>query len=133
MSSLAERLSVQTDALADINRFLLDPSNPIVQGLLSVVEKYGTPEEINAKAAEARRLPNLLEKLRRSESPYLVDLEWLAAERDRGAFVNLADYRRKLAGDAVPLADKLAVTLEISALQYFPWLIAEARQAIERQ
>jgi hypothetical protein len=31
------------------------------------------------------------------------------------------------------LEDGLAVTLEISALQYFPWLIAEARQAIERQ
>jgi bifunctional DNA-binding transcriptional regulator/antitoxin component of YhaV-PrlF toxin-antitoxin module len=28
---------------------------------------------------------------------------------------------------------KNAVTLEISALQYFPWLIAEARHAIERQ
>ena len=30
------------------------------------------------------------------------------------------------------MTKSLAVTLEISALQYFPWLIAEARQAIEQ-
>ncbi|MGE5618707.1 MAG: hypothetical protein ACM3US_05565 [Sphingomonadaceae bacterium] len=135
MNPLTPRLSIQSSVLEEINRFLLDPKNPVVEALLQVVDKYGTPEEINAKATEARKLPNLLERLRRIDSPYLNDLQWLTAERDRGAFVSMADYRRKLLGDSVgPAAvdPRFAVTLEISALQYFPWLIAEARQAIDR-
>ena len=60
-----------------INRFLVDTNNSIVNAVLGVVSKYGTPEEINAKAQEARKLPNLLRRLRDMESPYLKDLEWL--------------------------------------------------------
>jgi hypothetical protein len=41
---------------------------------------------------------------------------------------------RGLPADApTGVAEERAVTLEISALQFFPWLIAEARQAIERR
>ncbi|MHB1414579.1 MAG: hypothetical protein ACYC1C_04940 [Chloroflexota bacterium] len=136
MDSLRELLAVSPAVLEEINRFLLDPNNPLVTGVLRVVEKYGTPEEINAKAREARSLPNLLTRLKESGSPYLKDLEWLKGERDRGAFVSLADYRRSIVGEEaarLPFVEMLAVTLEISALQYFPWLIAEARQAIDRR
>jgi len=101
-----------------------------------VVERYGTPEEINARAQDARSLPNLLRQLKQIDSPYLPDLQWLTAERDRGAFIPMADYRARLLGDQtgqVELDGKFAVTLEISALQYFPWLIDEARQAIDRR
>jgi hypothetical protein len=48
----------------------------------------------------------------------------------------VADYRRKVLGDradSMEFQEKFAVTLEISALQYFPFLIAEARQAIAQQ
>jgi hypothetical protein len=64
-----------------------------------------------------------------------VDLEWLTRERDRGAFVSVADFRKRVVGkkaDSMHFKEESAVTLEISALQFFPWLIAEARQAIER-
>ena len=45
--------------------------------------------------------------------------------------MTLDEYRTELLGDPARPADEAnAVTLEISALQYFPWLIAEAEHAI---
>ena len=132
-SELRSRLRIPESRLEEINALLLDPNSQVINDLLTVVGRYGTIEEINRKATEARSLPNLLARLRKIDSPYLTDLEWLIAERDAGAFVSLADYRRKVLGDkadAMPFPDDLAVTLEISALQYFPFLIAEAKQAI---
>ncbi len=133
VSDLRERLRIPEERLGDINAVLLDPSSRVVNDLLAVVAKYGTPEEINAKAAEARQLPNLMARLRKLGSPYLADIEWLAAQRDAGTFVSVADYRRAVLGpkaDTMSFKDEFAVTLEISAMQYFPWLIAEARQAV---
>jgi hypothetical protein len=112
---------------------LQDPGNRAVSGFLDVVAKYGTPDEINRQAAAARSLPSLLARLRTMESPYLQDLDWLALQRDRRSFISIADYRRKVLGpkaDSTHCSEDMAVTLEISAFQYFPWLIAEARQSI---
>ncbi|RPJ02411.1 MAG: hypothetical protein EHM36_12505, partial [Deltaproteobacteria bacterium] len=109
-------------------------SNPLIQSLLGVIQKYGTPEEINARAREARKLPHLLKTLQDAGSPYLKDLDWLMAERDKGSFISTRDYRRKVLGDRVDgvvFDEGRAVTLEISSLQYFPWLITEAQQAID--
>ena len=134
VAELQARLRIPEDRLADINRVLLDPDSRVVKDLLAVVAKYGTPEELNARAAEARKLPNLMARLEEMRSPYLADVKWLAAQRDAGAFISVADYRRAVlgprAGEVAFTKDKFAVTLEISALQYFPWLIAEARQAV---
>ncbi len=133
---LREHLRIPVSALEDVNQFLLDPKNPLINAMLQVVGKYGTPEEINAKARKARHLPNLLGRLRELDSPYLKEIEWLAAEQDRRAFMSIPDFRRKVLGSRVEemtFDEKHAVTLEISALQYFPWLILEAQQAIEHQ
>jgi len=132
---LRECLKIDGSAVEAINRFLVDTNNSIVNAVLGVVSKYGTPEEINAKAQEARKLPNLVRRLRDMESPYLKDLEWLGVECNRNSFISVSDYRRKVLGKKVEgfkFDEKRAVTLEISALQYFPWLILEARQSIER-
>jgi hypothetical protein len=72
-------------------------------------------------------------RLKEIDSPYLADLEWLMAQRDQGAFVSLSDFRRSVLGQkaqTMTFQDNLAVTLEISSLQYFPFLVAEAKQAI---
>jgi hypothetical protein len=133
---LRERLKIGSSVVEEINRFLLDPDSSIINAMLQVVAKYGTPEEINAKAREAQQLPNLIGKLRNMESPYLKDLEWLIAERDRGSFISIPAFRQKVLGkraDGMTFDERRAVTLEISALQYFPWLVTEARQAIEKQ
>ncbi|NLO55837.1 MAG: hypothetical protein GX108_02090, partial [Thermovirga sp.] len=52
----SELFRISQERLEEVNRFLLDPANPEVQALLRVVAKYGTPEEINAKARAARCL-----------------------------------------------------------------------------
>ena len=44
----------------------------------------------------------------------------------------MADYVRKVKGAPAALNQKNAVTLEISALQYFPWLITEAKHCIQQ-
>ncbi len=133
---LRKRLRIGPSALMEVNQFLLDPDNSVINGLLRVVEKYGTPEEINAKARKAQKLSNLLERLQGMKSPYLKDLEWLTAERDKGSFISVSEFRRKVLGkrlDGMSFDEAHAVTLEISAFQYFPWLITEACQAIEKK
>ena len=64
------------------------------------------------------------------------DLNWLQEQRDNDAFISIPDYRRKILGDKVESTkfdESFAVTLEISACQYFPWLIEEAKQSIEKR
>jgi len=136
MSDLRKRLAIGEEPLRRINELLLDPDCYIVNQFLRIVGKHGTPEEINAKAAEARRLPNLLRRLEEIGSPYLKDLEWLTRARDEGAFVSIGEFRRQVLGEragSMEFKDDYAVTLEISALQFFPWLIAEAEHAIEHR
>lgn len=136
MSDLRERLRIDEEQLRAINDFLLDPGNEVVNRFLKVVEHYGTPEEINAKARAARELDSLIARLRESGSPYLADIEWLTEQRDKGAFISIDAFREKVLGDrakGMSFDEKDAVTLEISALQFFPWLIAEAKKAIENR
>ena len=132
MSDLRARLKISKKRLDEINAFLLDPSNDLINGLLKIVEKYGGPKEINRKAAEAGKLKNLLAELKKKKSPYIADLNWLKKQRDKNAFIRTSEYRKQYFQNGA-FNEKNAVTLEISALQYFPWLIAEARQAIEQR
>jgi len=136
VADLRARLRIPESRLEGINEVLLGPNSRVVDDLLAVVARYGTPEEINAKANEARKLENLMARLRKLGSPYVADVEWLIAQRDQGAFVSEAEYRRGVLGpkaDKTAFKDDFAVTLEISALQYFPWLITEARQALAKR
>ncbi|MBM3144485.1 MAG: hypothetical protein FJ010_05840 [Chloroflexi bacterium] len=135
MTDLRKRLQIPAVRLDEINAVLLDPEMRVMNDFLEVVAKYGTPEEINAKANQARKLDNLLAKVKATKPEFIADLEWLSEQRDVGAFISVADYRRKVLGDKVDkmtFADDFAVTLEISALQYFPWVRAAAERAIEK-
>jgi len=134
--NLRESLRIESSVLEEINRFILDPGNPVINGLLQVIAKYGTPDDINGQARKARELPNLFGRLREINSPYLKNLEWLMAEREKRSFIPISEFRRKILGkraDDISFDETKAVTLEISALQYFPWLITEARHAIEKE
>ena len=136
MSNLRERLKISEERLREVNDFILDPENDLINSLLEVVKKYGGPEEINRKATEARKLDNILTRLKEEKSPYLADIQWLTEQRDSGAFIKFADYRKKILGDAAEgmvFNEANAVTLEISALNFFPWLIPQAKMAIEKQ
>jgi hypothetical protein len=135
-TDLRERLSIPAGRIDDLNRILLDPKSRAVNDFLAVVAKYGTPEEINRKAAEAGALPRLMEIVRTSRPQNHEQLLWLIAQRDSGAFIGMDDYRRKVLGPKVEdftFDPRYAVTLEISAAQYFSWVIDTARRAIEQQ
>jgi hypothetical protein len=132
-ADLRTRLAIPAKRLADLNTLLLDPKSRVVGDVLKVIKKYGTPEEINAKAKAAGQLPALLAKVKQAHPEYLADLAWLAEQRDQKAFVSVADYRKGVLGAKAAktkFKNSLAVTLEVSALQYFPWVIATAKKAI---
>jgi len=133
-NNLRQLLKIPYDRLDDINAVLLNPDTRVVNDLLEVVAKYGTPQEINQKAEQARQLPALLKRVQEKKPEYLNDLHWLEQKRDQGAFISIPEYRRKVLGeraDHIDFKDDFAVTLEISAAQYFPWVIAAANKAIK--
>jgi len=136
MADLQSLPAIPQDRLDSINAVLKDPNSQVMKDFFKVVAKYGTPEEINAKAHEARKLPNLLIKVKAIAPEYIADLTWLEETRDKGAFISINDYRRKVLGDkdtATQFNDDFAVTLEVSACQYFPWVIAAAKKAIQNR
>jgi len=136
LNSPRERLRIKESNLKEINDFLLRKDNPLTNGLLKIIEKYGGVDEINRNAKEARKLENLMNRLTKKKSPYVKDLEWLIKQRDKKAFISIPDYRRKILGkkaDSMKFDESFAVTLEISAFNFFPWLIEEAKRAISQQ
>ena len=62
---------VGPSAMEGLNTFLTNPDNPLLADLRRVVAKYGSVEEINARAREAGRIETLLKRLERINSPYI--------------------------------------------------------------
>lgn len=130
------KLEISEKKLQEINNFLTAPSNALTGNLLKIIAKYGTIEEINAKAEAAQNLDNQLANLRKLNSPYLKDLEWLMKAKAEKAFIGMEEYQKRELGakyQTTRFDADFAVTLEISALQYFPWLITQAKRAIEKK
>ncbi|TET97842.1 MAG: hypothetical protein E3J30_07950 [Anaerolineales bacterium] len=126
-------LQIPSSRLDAINQILADPDMKIINDFLDVVAKYGTPEEINAKAKAARQMSVLREKVAKIQPDYLKDLDWLQEQREKGAFISIDEYRKKVLGERAEKTsfnDDFAVTLEISACQYFPYVILAAKRAI---
>jgi len=135
-NDMRSKLVIDDKRLREVNDFLLDPNNKLVDDFLAVIEKYGGPDEINRKAKEAGRVENLMSRLRKKNHSYVKDLEWLIKQRDEGAFITVDEYRKKILGDKaedMKFNEDFAVTLEISACQYFPFFMAQARRAVEKK
>ena len=136
MNDYRKKLEISKEALETINEFLLDETNPLINGLFSIIDKYGGIENINKKAEEASKLENLLEKLSKINPDYVKDIEWLISERDKKSFISVEDYRKKILGDkasVVSFNEDFAVTLELSACQYFPFFIDIVKDCIENK
>ena len=134
MANLRKLLAIPKDRLNAINSVFTDPESQVMNDFLAVVAKYGTPDEINKKHRENRKLDSLLKKVNERNPAYIKDLKWLMEQRDKGAFVTIADYRRNVLGpsaDRMKFRDESAVTMEVSALQYFPWIRTMCEKAIE--
>ncbi len=136
MNNLGEKLKISEKTLNELNSFLLKKDNPLTGGLLEIIDKYGGVDAINRKAEENGRLENLMKRLERRKSPFVSDLEWLEKQRDKEAFISIKEYRRKVLGkkaDSTRFNDSFAVTLEISAFNFLPWLVEEAKRSIANQ
>ena len=136
MNNIRKKLEIPKEALESINQFLLDESNPLINDLLSLIDKYGGIENINKKAEEASNLENLLDKLGKINPDYVKDIEWLISEKGKKSFISVEDYRKKILGDKMSdmsFDEDFAVTLELSACQYFPFFIDIVKDCIENQ
>ncbi len=136
LDDLKKRLGIREENLKEINDFLLRKDNPLVDGLIKIVEKYGGVDKINRKARESHKFENLMRRLEKKKSPFIKNLEWLIKQRDKEAFISIPDYRRKILGkkaDSMSFDESFAVTLEISAFNFLPWLIEEAKRSIAKQ
>ena len=136
MNDKRKLLEIPKEALESVNQFLLDEKNPLINDLFSLIDKYGGIEAINKKAEDASKLENLLEKLENKNPGYVKDIEWLISQRDKNSFISVQDYRKKILGDKVSevsFDEDYAVTLELSACQYFPFLIDIVKDAIENE
>jgi hypothetical protein len=134
-SDLRQKLTIPTERLEAINSVLLNPDLRLINEFLAVVEKYGSPDEINHKAEEAGQLSSLLQRVKDIQPAYLEDLEWLDQQRKQQAFITIADYRRNILGekaDQIQFNEEFPVTLEVSGTQYFPWVIQAAKIAIRQ-
>jgi len=134
LNSLQDLIEITPEKLNAINAVLLDPHSRVMQNFMEVVAKYGTVDEINQKHRESRKLENLFRQIEARAPEYIKDLNWLMEQRDRQAFTPVAEYRRTILGahaDKMNFLDNSAVTLEVSALQYFPWVRRMAERAIQ--
>jgi hypothetical protein len=128
--------TIPLSRLEEVNKLLALKENPLIEKLNGIVDKFGGVDAIRAKHAESARLENKLRRIEESGSAHLSDLKWLMEQREKNAFISMEDYRRKVLKDnygKVSFNNDNAVTLEISSLQYFPWLIAQAKRAIAEQ
>ena len=133
MNDLQKLLKISPDKLKAFNSVLLDPDSQVMKNFFAVVEKYGTPQEINRKHKQSRKMENLFRIVRERNPNAIKDLNWLIQQRDNGAFISVKEYRRNVLGavaDKTKFKDKYAVTLEVSALQYFPWIRPMVEKAI---
>lgn len=134
MTHLTDLLAISPEDLATVNQLLTRPDFEMTQALCDLIDSFGGVGAINEKAREAGRPENLMHRLKQTGSPYISDLEWLQEQKNNHAFVPMDDYCRSHTGSGASSIDfSRAVTLEISALQFFPWLISQARHCIENK
>ena len=136
MKELRKKLKITNKALETVNEFLVDEDNILINQLFEIIEKYGGVNEINKRAKEASELDILLRKLKNNKPEYVQDIEWLIDQRDNNAFISIPEYRKKILKEKLTemkFNEDFAVTLEISACQYFEAFMKQARQAIENQ
>lgn len=136
MTDLNELLKIKAKDLEIVNQLITNPDNQQIKALCELIEKFGGARQINKKSEQARNPETLMQRLKDIHSPYVADLEWLMEQKENKRFISMDKYCQAILGntaDASSVDSSNAVTLEISALQFFPWLIAQARQAIDKK
>lgn len=134
--NLRKLLTIETRRLNEINEFIMDENNPLINDFLHIIDKYGGPDQINKKARESGRFENLIDRLEKKNKAYANDIHWLEKQIEHDSFISIDDYRKKILGknyQNTTFNEDFPVTLEISACQYFPFFVTEAHQSVEKQ
>ena len=129
---MKEKLTIDSKVLNVVNKFLTKKSNPVIDEIIKIVEKYGGPKKINDLAQKNGKIGILMEKLQRKKPEYVDQLNWLIEQRDGKKFISMDEYKNKINASKDMIDESYKVTLEISSLHYFSWLIPQAKQSIER-
>jgi len=134
--NLRKLLTIENRRLNEINEFIMDENNPLINDFLHIIDKYGGPDQINKKARESGRFENLIDRLEKKNKSYADDIHWLEKQIEHDSFISIEDYRKKILGknyQNTTFNEDFPVTLEISACQYFPFFVTEAHQSVEKQ
>ena len=126
------KLTIDSNVLDEVNKFLTKKSNPVIDEIIKIVEKYGGPKKINDLAQKNGKIGILMGKLQHKKPEYVDQLNWLIEQRDGKKFISMDEYKNKINASKDMIDESYKVTLEISSLHYFPWLISQAKQSIER-
>lgn len=130
-------LGIDLGVINQFNAWINDPRNEYIRQIRSLLNKYGTVDEINAMAREAKKLSTRMSRLEAlGAADYIEQIKWLEHQRDTGAFVSIEEFRQNVLGEAYKktyFPETNAVTLEISSLNYFDWLMEAAHQALEQR
>lgn len=127
-----EKLIIDSKVLNEVNKFLTKKSNPVIDEIIKIVDKYGGPKKINDLAQKNGKIGILMEKLKHKKPEYVDQLNWLIEQRDEKKFISMDEYKNKINASKDMIDESYRVTLEISSLHYFSWLISQAKQSIER-
>lgn len=132
-----ENIGIDLSVVKQFNEWINSPKNEYIRQIKSILNKYGTVDEINAKARDAKKFSTRMSRLQAiGATDYIEQIAWLQHQRDTGAFASIEEFRKNVLGDAYAgsyFPETNAVTLEISSLNYFDWLMEAARQALENR
>jgi len=91
MVNLLHRLKVGENRLREINRFLIRPGQRADREVAGRGGEARRPQADQQASGEGRQAVEPVETAQGAALPHLADLKWLAGQRDRGAFIGLAD------------------------------------------
>ncbi len=129
---MKDKFAINFKVIDEINEFFTEKNNPVIDEIIKIVDKYGGPQKINSLNQQNGTVEVLIEKLRNKKPEYFDQLNWLIEQRESKKFINMEEYKSRINTPKDMLDESYEVTLEISSLHYFPWLISQAKQAIDR-
>ncbi len=127
---------LSSEAFKLLKEFVSDRKNEIFSPIHEIVDEFGGVNEINRRAKEARKYDVIVSRLEKVNPGMLEKLRWLEKTINEGKFVSMDDYIKRVTQGKFSKEDlnwDYAITLEISACNFFDWLVEEVKKAINEQ
>ena len=68
---MKEKLVIDSNMLNEVNKFLTKKSNPVIDEIIKIVDKYGGPKKINDLAQQNGKIEILMGKLKLKKPEYV--------------------------------------------------------------